>query len=207
MSDLITFMRDTEPWISVVSATKYGSPLRDRALLDVLSPLRLAGDIRAPLLVVHGRNDFNVPLAESERIVDALRQRGGDVTFRVFEDEGHELHLLGEQAGVRWGDGRLAVRPTRRRRALPDGNSGRLAHIGQRAALTRSRETAADVPRSTRPSLNPLVVQEARRSVPPLSCTSCAICNRRRVDPRDPVLTEPEGRVGEAEAARGVRKR
>ena len=114
MSDLITFMRDTEPWISVVSATKYGSPLRDRALLDVLSPLRLAGDIRAPLLVVHGRNDFNVPLAESERIVDALRQRGGDVTFRVFEDEGHELHLLANKRAfvgetVDWLCGRLAA--------------------------------------------------------------------------------------------------
>ena len=94
MSDLVTFMRDTEPWISVVSATKYGHPERDRALLDTLSPLRRADDIRAPLLVVHGRNDFNVPLSESEQIVDALRARGRDVTLRVFEDEGHELHRL-----------------------------------------------------------------------------------------------------------------
>ena len=94
MSDLVTFMRDTERWISVVSATKYGHPERDRALLDALSPLQRADDISAPLLVVHGRNDFNVPLSESEQIADALRERGRDVTLRVFEDEGHELQRL-----------------------------------------------------------------------------------------------------------------
>lgn len=125
MSDLVTFMRDTEPWISVVSATKYGHPERDRALLDALSPLRRADDIRAPLLVVHGRNDFNVPLSESERIVDALRERGRHVTFRVFEDEGHELHKLDNKRAfvretVHWLCARLAEAGRLRMQAVAD---------------------------------------------------------------------------------------
>ena len=33
MSDLLTFYRDTEPWIAAAAVTKYGDPVRDAALL------------------------------------------------------------------------------------------------------------------------------------------------------------------------------
>jgi dipeptidyl aminopeptidase/acylaminoacyl peptidase len=49
----------------------------DAALLRELSPLHRADRITAPLLVVHGANDTNVPLGEAEQIVAALRARGG----------------------------------------------------------------------------------------------------------------------------------
>ena len=91
MSDLTTFYRHTEPWIADAAYPKYGHPVNDRELLEQLSPLRRIDALTAPLLVVHGANDSNVPVSESEQIVDALRQAGRDVRFLLFSDDGHEI--------------------------------------------------------------------------------------------------------------------
>jgi dipeptidyl aminopeptidase/acylaminoacyl peptidase len=45
----------------------------------------------APLLVVHGANDTNVPVSESEQIVEALRQAGREVRYLLFGDDGHGI--------------------------------------------------------------------------------------------------------------------
>src|ERR1700741_2325815 len=89
MSDLGTFYRNTEQWIADGAYTKYGHPVSDRELLERLSPLRRVDALAAPLLVVHGANDTNVPVSESEQIVDALRAAGRDVRYLLFSDDGH----------------------------------------------------------------------------------------------------------------------
>ncbi len=91
MSDLITFYRNTEPWIADAAYPKYGHPVNDRELLEQLSPLRRADALAAPLLVVHGANDTNVAVSESEQIVDALRRVGREVRYLLFSDDGHEI--------------------------------------------------------------------------------------------------------------------
>jgi dipeptidyl aminopeptidase/acylaminoacyl peptidase len=91
MSDLTTFYRNTEPWIADEAYPKYGHPVNDRELLEQLSPLRRVDALTAPLLVVHGAQDTNVPVSESEQIVDALRRRGRDVRYLLFSDDGHEI--------------------------------------------------------------------------------------------------------------------
>jgi dienelactone hydrolase len=91
MSDLTTFYRNTEPWIADAAYPKYGHPVNDRELLEQLSPLRRVDALAAPLLVVHGANDTNVAVSESEQIVDALRRAGRDVRFLLFDDDGHEI--------------------------------------------------------------------------------------------------------------------
>ena len=91
MSDLTTFYRNTEPWIADEAYPKYGHPVNDRELLEQLSPLRRVDALTAPLLVVHGANDTNVPVSESEQIVDALRQAGRDVSYLLFSDDGHGI--------------------------------------------------------------------------------------------------------------------
>lgn len=91
MSDLITFYRNTEPWIAAAAYPKYGHPVRDRELLEELSPLQRVDDLTAPLLVVHGAHDTNVPVGESEQIVHALREAGRPVKFLLFPDDGHGL--------------------------------------------------------------------------------------------------------------------
>jgi len=91
MSDLTTFYRNTEPWIADAAYPEYGHPVNDRELLEQLSPLRRVDALVAPLLVVHGANDTNVAVSESEQIVDALRRAGRDVRFLLFSDDGHEI--------------------------------------------------------------------------------------------------------------------
>jgi dipeptidyl aminopeptidase/acylaminoacyl peptidase len=91
MSDLTTFYRHTEPWIAAAAYPKYGHPVHDRELLEELSPLRRVDLLTAPLLVVHGAMDTNVPIGESEQIVEALQRSGRDVRYLLFGDDGHGI--------------------------------------------------------------------------------------------------------------------
>ncbi|GAB2659788.1 alpha/beta fold hydrolase [Gordonia jinhuaensis] len=91
MSDLESFYRNTEPWIAAAAYTKYGHPDSDRELLADLSPINRIDELRAPLLVIHGAHDTNVPVSESEQIVASVADRGGDAELLLFADEGHEI--------------------------------------------------------------------------------------------------------------------
>lgn len=53
------------------------------------SPITMVDRIRTPLLVAQGANDVRVVQAESDNIVDSLRERGVPVEYLVAEDEGH----------------------------------------------------------------------------------------------------------------------
>jgi len=91
MSDMVTFYRDSEPWIAAAAVTKYGHPERDRTLLEDISPLASAAGIDVPLLVVHGEHDTNVPIGEAHQIVAALRELGRPVEYLELPGEGHEF--------------------------------------------------------------------------------------------------------------------
>jgi dienelactone hydrolase len=100
MSDLCTFYRNTEPWIAAAAYPKYGHPVRDRQLLEELSPLRRADALTAPLLVVHGAHDTNVPFSESEQIVEVLLAAGRPVRFLSFDDDGHGIDKRENRAAL-----------------------------------------------------------------------------------------------------------
>jgi dipeptidyl aminopeptidase/acylaminoacyl peptidase len=107
ISDFATFYAETEPWIAAAAVTKYGDPDADALLLRELSPIHRVDRIVAPLLVVHGRHDTNVPLVEAEQIVAALRERAASPGFLLFDDEGHEVRGTANRAVfvrevVRW---------------------------------------------------------------------------------------------------------
>lgn len=53
------------------------------------SPVNLADRIRAPLLVLQGGADEVVPPAQSQALVDRVRQAGGTVEHHLYEGEGH----------------------------------------------------------------------------------------------------------------------
>lgn len=67
--------------------------------LDSLSPLRVAPDIRARLILVHGRGDRAVPYTESLRLAAARRERTTLVLVGVLD------HVEGG-AAARWQDAR-----------------------------------------------------------------------------------------------------
>ncbi len=91
MADLETFYQHTEPWIGVAAASKYGDPATDQAVLREFSPMRRIERLRAPLLVVHGGDDTNVPVEEAEQVVAALAERAVPHRYLLFPGEGHEL--------------------------------------------------------------------------------------------------------------------
>ena len=91
IADFHTFYANTEPWIAEAAYPKYGHPVRDAALLRALSPIHRFDALRAPLLVVHGANDSNVPVEEAEQVVAAARGRGVPVDYLLVAGEGHEI--------------------------------------------------------------------------------------------------------------------
>ncbi|KUH69749.1 peptidase S9 [Mycolicibacterium novocastrense] len=91
MSDLNTWYRNTEPWIAAAAYPKYGHPIGDRELLEQLSPLQRVDAMTAPLLLVHGANDTNVPPSESQQMFEALQTLNRKVELLMFDDDGHEI--------------------------------------------------------------------------------------------------------------------
>ncbi|HEX8760676.1 MAG TPA: prolyl oligopeptidase family serine peptidase [Pseudonocardiaceae bacterium] len=91
ITDFETFYAHTEPWIAAAAVSRYGDPRRDAELLHELSPMHRIGQLSAPLLVVHGGRDTNVPLIEAEQLVAALRDRGASPGYLVLPDDGHEI--------------------------------------------------------------------------------------------------------------------
>jgi dipeptidyl aminopeptidase/acylaminoacyl peptidase len=91
ISDFISFLTSTAPYRQNRRRAEYGDE-RDpdtRAYLRRISPLTNADRISRPLLVVHGKNDPRVPIAETEQLVNRLRSRGGVVWYLEATNEGH----------------------------------------------------------------------------------------------------------------------
>lgn len=64
---------------------------RNDPILARLSPSRLASAVRAPVLLIHGRDDTVVPFNQSVIMERALREAGKTVEFEPLEGEDHSL--------------------------------------------------------------------------------------------------------------------
>jgi dipeptidyl aminopeptidase/acylaminoacyl peptidase len=94
IANLVTFLENTGSYRRGLREPEYGSLETDRQFLESISPLHKAGNIRAPLMVIHGKNDPRVPVGEAEQIVERVRKNGGTVEYLLYEDEGHGLAKL-----------------------------------------------------------------------------------------------------------------
>ena len=95
VSNIFTLLETLPPYWELGRRMMYemvGDPVKDRDLLEKVSPVFHADRIRAPLLVAQGANDPRVKKAESDQIVQALRQRGVEVEYIVKNNEGHGFH-------------------------------------------------------------------------------------------------------------------
>ncbi|MEK6851403.1 MAG: prolyl oligopeptidase family serine peptidase, partial [Candidatus Thermoplasmatota archaeon] len=89
--DLLTFaQRIPESW-KPYFAVALGDPVKDKDLLVERSPRTHIHEMTCPLLVVQGKNDPRVVEAESRDLVEALRAKGRDIEYLMFEDEGHDV--------------------------------------------------------------------------------------------------------------------
>jgi len=91
ISNFLTFFEHTDAWRRPLRAVEYGDPVKDRDFLVSISPITKLDAIKAPLMVIHGANDPRVPIEETEQLVKALRDRGREVEYLRYEDEGHSL--------------------------------------------------------------------------------------------------------------------
>ena len=94
-SNIFTLLASIPPYWEPMRQMLYeevGDPEKDKELLKAVSPLFHADQIKAPLFIAQGLNDPRVKKAESDQIVNALKERGIDVPYMVKENEGHGFH-------------------------------------------------------------------------------------------------------------------
>jgi dipeptidyl aminopeptidase/acylaminoacyl peptidase len=88
-SNLVTFAKAVPPTWRRMMAQWVGDPETEVDFLMSRSPISHVDRIRAPLFVIQGANDPRVVKAESDQIVERLRERGIAVRYDVYDDEGH----------------------------------------------------------------------------------------------------------------------
>ena len=91
-SSLKTLIESIPPyWAPLVAQfhTRVGDPGTEEDFLWSRSPLSRVEAVRIPLLIAQGANDPRVKQAESEQFVAALKDKGIDHEYLLFEDEGH----------------------------------------------------------------------------------------------------------------------
>ena len=91
IANFVSFLENTESYRRDLRRVEYGDE-RDpamRAFLERISPVNNAQKIRAPLFIVHGRNDPRVPYTEAEQIVAAAKKNSVPVWYLLANNEGH----------------------------------------------------------------------------------------------------------------------
>jgi dipeptidyl aminopeptidase/acylaminoacyl peptidase len=94
LPDMIAFSRDAKGRDSF--ATRYwsriiGDPTTDAEILKARSPKYQAAQAKAPVLLLHGRNDTVVPVIQSIRMREALQSAGKEVVYFELDGEDHNL--------------------------------------------------------------------------------------------------------------------
>lgn len=95
VSNLFTFMQTIPPYWKPMLEMMYemvGHPEDMKQQFEETSPALQAHKIKAPLLIAQGAKDPRVNKAESDQIVEAMKERGIDVDYLVKENEGHGFH-------------------------------------------------------------------------------------------------------------------
>ena len=89
-----SFLKNTSGYRRKLREVEYGSLEHDLDFLRSISPLAKVDRIKAPLMIIAGKNDPRVPYTEAEQMVKALRMRNAVIEYKLFEDEGHGVAKL-----------------------------------------------------------------------------------------------------------------
>jgi len=94
VSNLFTFMETIPPYWEPYLAMLHemvGNPddEADKKRMTATSPVFLVDKIKTPLLIAQGAKDPRVAQAESDQMVEALRNNGIEVEYILKENEGH----------------------------------------------------------------------------------------------------------------------
>jgi dipeptidyl aminopeptidase/acylaminoacyl peptidase len=96
VSNWVTALEGASPQLKASDRLEYGDidDPADREFFRTISPITNVERVRDPLLVAHGANDPRDPVSESDNFVRAVRERGGEVEYLRFPDEGHGVRKL-----------------------------------------------------------------------------------------------------------------
>jgi dipeptidyl aminopeptidase/acylaminoacyl peptidase len=81
-------------------AVEFGAFPHQDSLMDVLwerSALKHVANVKTPTMLVHGENDNDVPIAESEQFYIALKDVGVETIMVRYPREGHGVREIGHQ--------------------------------------------------------------------------------------------------------------
>ncbi len=92
ISNFVTYLEHTEAGRQQDRRAEYGDEQDPamRGFLASVSPVTLAGMIRSPLMIAHGRQDARVPLAQAESMHAAVKAGSIPAWLVVYDDAGHE---------------------------------------------------------------------------------------------------------------------
>jgi dipeptidyl aminopeptidase/acylaminoacyl peptidase len=68
-----------------------GDPTADKANIEAVSPIKHVGNVKAPILLIHGELDSVVPIKQSEIIAEALKAAGKPYEFARLANENHNI--------------------------------------------------------------------------------------------------------------------
>jgi dipeptidyl aminopeptidase/acylaminoacyl peptidase len=91
VSNLFTFYNSVPEHWKPIMELWIGNPERDRERFIKDSPITYLDTMVNPMLIIQGANDPRVVKEESDQIVEALRAKGRDIEYIVFDDEGHGI--------------------------------------------------------------------------------------------------------------------
>ena len=96
VSNWVTALEGASPELKASDKLEYGNidDPADREFFKQLSPITHVAGVKSPLLVSHGANDPRDPVTESDQFVRAIRDRGGEVEYLRWPDEGHSIRKL-----------------------------------------------------------------------------------------------------------------
>lgn len=100
ISNFITFMENTADYRRKNRESEYGSADSDYEFLQSISPLNRVENIKAPLMIIHGKNDPRVPVGEAEQMYKAILEKGGTAELLIYGDEGHGIAKLKNRLDV-----------------------------------------------------------------------------------------------------------
>lgn len=90
--DVPTFLNSIPPVWEPFREMLYnmvGDPVKDKELLEEISPLRNTDKINVPVFIAQGANDAKAPKEITDEFVKLLSESGVEVEYMVKENEGH----------------------------------------------------------------------------------------------------------------------
>ena len=112
----VSMVQHEDPLGAQYDRSLLGDPVKDKNVYEAVSPITYIHGVKAPLLILQGVNDPNVPREEADQVVGALKQDGKTVEAHFYPDEGHnfekrETQIDAIRRTVDWFDKYLKGRP------------------------------------------------------------------------------------------------